>query len=134
MHGDYWFGNLLVDGDRVVGVVDWEAGALAGEPLRDVARFAVSYALYLDRHARPGRRVPGHPGLRADSWGVGIARAVAGEGWFGDLVREYVQAALGRLGRPESLWPDVLLAGVAEVAATADHDDFAASTWTCSSS
>ena len=23
VHGDYWLGNLLVDGDRVVGVVDW---------------------------------------------------------------------------------------------------------------
>jgi len=125
VHGDYWFGNLLVDGDRVVGVVDWEAGALAGEPLRDVARFALSYALYLDRHARPGHRVPGHPGLRAGSWGAGIAWAASGHGWFGDVVREYVQAALDRLGLPRSLWSDVLLAGIAEVAATADHGDFA---------
>jgi aminoglycoside/choline kinase family phosphotransferase len=24
VHGDYWLGNLLVEGDRVVGVIDWE--------------------------------------------------------------------------------------------------------------
>jgi aminoglycoside phosphotransferase (APT) family kinase protein len=130
VQGDYWFGNLLiagdrVAGDRVAGVVDWEAGALSGEPLRDVARLAVSYALYLDRHVRPGGRVPGHPGLRADSWGVGLLYAGRGQGWFGSLVREYASAALDRLGVPASLWPDVLLAGIAEVAADADHPDFA---------
>jgi hypothetical protein len=127
VHGDYWFGNLLVAGDRVVGVVDWEAGALAGEPLRDVARFAVSYALYLDRHVRPGQRVPGHRSLRADSWGAGLTFATRGRGWFGRLVREYLAEALGRLGLPGSLWTDVLLAGIADVAATADHPAFARS-------
>ena len=60
MHGDYWPGNLLLHRGRVSGVVDWEAGALAGEPLRDVVRFVLSYALYLDRHTRAGR-----PGRRA---------------------------------------------------------------------
>jgi aminoglycoside phosphotransferase (APT) family kinase protein len=127
VHGDYWFGNLLLGGDRVVGVVDWESGALVGEPLRDVARFAVSYALYLDRHVRPGHRVPGHRGLRADSWGAGLAWAAAGRGWFGALTREYVSAALERLGLPAALWSEVVVAGIAEVVATADHPDFAQS-------
>ncbi|UWP85495.1 phosphotransferase family protein [Dactylosporangium fulvum] len=125
VHGDYWFGNLLVDRGRVVGVVDWECGDLAGEPLRDVARFAVSYALYLDRHVRPGARVPGHRGLYADRWGAGIAHAVAGRGWFGALVREHVSGALERLGVSGERWRDLLIAGVAEIAATADHPDFA---------
>ena len=125
VHGDYWFGNLLVAGDQVAGVVDWEAGALSGEPLRDVARLAVSYALYLDRHVRPGGRVPGHPGLRADSWGAGLLHAGRGRGWFVALVREYASAALERLGLPGSMWRDVLLAGIADVAADADHPDFA---------
>ncbi|MER7005362.1 phosphotransferase [Dactylosporangium sp. NPDC000555] len=125
VHGDYWFGNLLVDRGRVVGVVDWECGRPAGEPLRDVARFAVSYALYLDRHVAPGARVPGHRGLRADRWGAGIAHAAAGRGWFGALVREHVSGALQRLGADGGRWRDVLLAGVADVAATADHPGFA---------
>ncbi len=125
VHGDYWFGNLLLGRDSVVGVVDWESGATAGEPLRDVARFAVSYALYLDRHTRPGCRVAGHRGLRADAWGAGLAYAAAGTGWFPTLVRTYLGAALDRLGLPGGLAPDVLLAGIADVAATADHPDFA---------
>ncbi|HEU4421110.1 MAG TPA: aminoglycoside phosphotransferase family protein [Pilimelia sp.] len=125
VHGDYWFGNLLLADGRVVGVVDWECGALTGEPLRDVARFPVSYALYLDRHTRPGRRVRGHRQLRADSWGAGIAYAVNGRGWFPEVVRRYLADALTRLGLPAELSRDVLIAGIAEVAATADHPDFA---------
>jgi hypothetical protein len=125
-HGDFWAGNLLLTADAVTGVVDWAAGELCDEPLRDVARFALSYSLYLDRHTRPGRRVPGHPGLRADGWGAGIRYAIAGQGWYGQLVRDFVTAALVRLGAPAGLWRDVLLAGLAEVAASADHPDFAA--------
>jgi hypothetical protein len=127
VHGDFWAGNVLVTGSAVTGVVDWPAGMLRGEPLTDVARFALSYALYLDRHTRPGRQVAGHPGLRADIWGAGIRYAIAGEQWFGRIVREFVTQALARLGAPADLWRDVLLAGLAEVAVTADHADFAAS-------
>lgn len=126
VHGDFWAGNLLVTGGRVTGVVDWAAGRLSGEPLADVARFALSYSLYLDRHTRPGRAVPGHPGLRAGGWGAGIRYALAGQHWYGEAVREFVSGALARLGAPAALWRDVLLAGIAEVAATADHPDFAA--------
>ncbi|HEU5421662.1 MAG TPA: phosphotransferase [Streptosporangiaceae bacterium] len=125
VHGDFWAGNLLVTGNTVTGVVDWAAGQVSGEPLRDVARFALSYALYLDRHTRPGRPVAGHPELRADRWGAGIEYAIAGRHWFGGLVRDFVAGALARLGAPPGLWRDVLLAGLGEVAATADHPDFA---------
>jgi Phosphotransferase enzyme family len=127
VHGDYWFGNLLVDGDRVVGVVDWESGAMSGEPLRDVARFAVSYALDLDKHVRPGRRVPGHRGLRAGPWGAGVVYLLQGRSWLSLLVQGYLTQELKRLGVPGELWPEVLLTGVAEIAATADHPDFARS-------
>ncbi len=126
VHGDFWAGNLLLTGGTVTGVVDWAAGELAAEPLRDVARFALSYALYLDRHTRPGHRVAGHPGLRASGWGAGIEYAIISRGWFGALVRGFVGSALARLGAGPELCRDVLLAGLAEVAATADHPDFAA--------
>ena len=107
-------------------MVDWEAGALAGEPLRDVVRFVLSYALYLDRHTRAGPAVPGHPGLRAGRFGAGVGAALSGRGWFAALAGEFVATALARLGGPAGAWRDALLAGVAEVAATADHPDFAA--------
>ena len=125
VHGDFWAGNLLVTEGRVTGVVDWAGGELSGEPLRDVARFALSYCLYLDRHTRPGRRVAGHPGLRAGRWGAGLSYGLAGTGWFGQLVRGFVEGALTRLYAPAALWRDVLLAGLGEVAVTADHPDFA---------
>jgi aminoglycoside phosphotransferase len=127
VHGDFWAGNLLMTSGNVTGVVDWATGELSGEPLRDVVRFALSYSLYLDRHTRPGHRVAGHPGLRADGWGAGIRYAMAGQHWYGGVVRDYVTDALVRLGAPAQLWRDVLLAGLAEVAVTADHPDFAAS-------
>lgn len=125
VHGDLWCGNLLVHDGALTGVVDWEHGALTGEPLRDVARFALSYSLYLDRHTVSGRRVAGHRRLVAGRWGAGIGYAIDGTGWYPTLVREFVGSALDRLGAPRRITRDVLLGGLAEVAATADHPDFA---------
>ena len=36
LHGDYWPGNILWQGDRLVGVIDWE-DARVGDPLFDLA-------------------------------------------------------------------------------------------------
>src|SRR4029079_12702792 len=98
VHGDYWCGNLLVHRGRVSGVVDWEAGEPAGEPLRDVVRSVLAYALYLDRHTRPGRPVAGHPGLRAGRFGAGVLAALAGRGWVARPARPFVEAAVARPG------------------------------------
>jgi aminoglycoside phosphotransferase (APT) family kinase protein len=125
VHGDFWLGNLLVADGRVLGVVDWEHARLTGSPVCDLARFATSYALYLDRHTRLGRRVAGHRGLRAGRWGAGVEYAIDGEGWFPDLVRSFVMSGLERLGASPSCWRDVLLADLATIAARADHDEFA---------
>jgi hypothetical protein len=125
VHGDFWAGNLLISRGTVTGVVDWAAAELSGEPLRDVVRFVLTYSLYLDRHTRPGRPVTGHPGLRADGWGAGIRYGMSGQGWYGQLVRDFVESALARLGAPAGLWRAALLAGLGEIAATADHADFA---------
>jgi aminoglycoside phosphotransferase (APT) family kinase protein len=125
VHGDLWMGNVLLTGDAVTGVVDWEAGALRGEPLRDLVRFALMYALYLDRRTRPGRRVPGHPSLRAGQFGSGVEYALNGVGWFPELFREFLGRGLERLGASPAAWRDALLAGVAEVAALTDDPAFA---------
>lgn len=125
VHGDYWCGNLLLERGNVAGVVDWEGGAVSGEPVRDLVRFALAYALYLDRHARRGRRVRGHPGLVAGSWGAGVVYATAGRGWFPNLFRTFLKVGLERLGASPDCWRHAALAGLAETAATADDDIFA---------
>jgi aminoglycoside phosphotransferase (APT) family kinase protein len=124
VHGDFWFGNLLTTGERVSGVVDWEAGAVAGEPVRDLVRFALMYALYLDRRTRPGRRVRGHRQLRAEGWGAGVEYALDREGWFPDLFRRFLCHGLSRLGAAPECWRDAALAGIAEVAALTDDPEF----------
>jgi len=124
VHGDYWFGNVLLSGSTVSGVVDWEAGTLLGSPLRDLARFPLSYALYLDRHAGPGAPVSGHPGLRRSGFGAGIRYALLGSGWLPDAARRFLGDGLERLGVPRRFWYDVALTGLGEIAATANDDSF----------
>ena len=129
VHGDFWFGNLLLVGDQISGVIDWEAATVCGEPVRDLVRFALTYSLYLDRHSRAGHGVAGHRGLRAGEWGSGVKWALDGTGWFPDLTREFVRSGLARLGADPDRWREAMLAGVAEVAATADHLEFARQHW-----
>lgn len=124
VHGDFWFGNVLVQDGQVSGVVDWEHGARTGCPLRDPARFALSYSLYLDRHVAPGRPVAGHPGLRRTGFGAGIGHGLLGAGWYPDTVRRFLGDSLGRLGLSRGLWYDVALLGLGEIAATANDDTF----------
>jgi hypothetical protein len=124
VHGDFWFGNVLVEGGAVSGVVDWEASEARGWPLRDAARFVLSYSLYLDRHTSRGRTVPGHPGLRRGDNGAAVTYGLLGDGWYSRLVRARLAHGLRRLGLPAHLWYDVALTGIAEVAAKANDDDF----------
>ena len=49
-HGDYWPGNVFIDGDRVR-VIDFE-GYREGLPLEDVAYFLIQLRLLLPRHPR----------------------------------------------------------------------------------
>lgn len=125
VHGDFWLGNILLTHGRVSGVVDWEAGAGSGEPVRDLVRFALMYALYLDRRTGRGRRVRGHAGLRAGTSGAGIEYALDGAGWFPDLFRTFLGGGLAALGAPPERWRDASLAGIAEIAALTDEPDFA---------
>lgn len=125
VHGDFWFGNVLLTDGRVSGVVDWEAGSTAGEPVRDLVRFALMYALYLDWRTGARGRVAGHPGLRAHGWGAGIEYALDGTGWFPDLFRRFLGDGLDRLGASREGWRDAALAGIAEIAALTDDPEFA---------
>jgi aminoglycoside phosphotransferase (APT) family kinase protein len=127
VHGDLWCGNVLTEDGAVSGVVDWEAGELSGDPVRDLVRFALMYALFLDRRTRPGRRVRGHPGLRRGLWGSAVDYAVDGAGWFPSLFSGFLRRGLVRLGVSPAHWRDVVLAGLAEVAAVTDDPDFASS-------
>ena len=125
VHGDFWMGNVLLSRGAASGVVDWEAGAMSGDPIRDLVRFALMYALYLDLWTRAGHRVGGHPGLRAGSWGAGVAYAIDGCGWFPHLFRRFLGDGLRRLGASAESWRDVALVGLAEVAASTDDPEFA---------
>lgn len=129
VHGDFWPGNLLVRQGRISGVVDWERAEPCGNPVRDLTRFAVAYAQYLDRHTRPGRQVRGHPGLMAGPPGAGVLHATDGSGWFPSLVRAYLQEGLARLDLPPSLGRDIVLADVAATAAEAPQPAFARDQW-----
>jgi aminoglycoside phosphotransferase len=125
VHGDFWLGNLLIDGTGISGVVDWELAHVADVAVHDLVRFALTYSLYLDRHTRPGRPVAGHRGLRADRWGAGVDHAVDGDGWYPDLVQGFLAEGLVRLGIAPSCRRDVILAELAVIAAEADHVGFA---------
>lgn len=125
VHGDFWCGNVLRAGGPVTGVVDWEHAEVGGDALRDVTRFVLAYLLYLDRHTSPGRRVSGHPGLVAGSWGEPVRFAASGAGWLSELVQAVVSGHLRRTGRDPGHWREALGLAAAEVAATADEPAFA---------
>jgi hypothetical protein len=126
VHGDYWPGNILVRGGTVTGVVDWEHAEPSGSPLRDPARFVLSYSQYLDRHTRPGHRIRGHPGLLAGNPAACVAYALDGSGWYPDLVRASLRRALLRSGIPAHCGRDAVLSEVAALAAEAGDPTYRA--------
>ena len=125
VHGDFWMGNLLTHEGKLTGVVDWERFEPAGSPGRDLARFALAHAQYLDRHTRAGHRVPGHPELLARVPGAAVTYLLTGTGWYPRLVRGYLAGGLRRLGLPLSCGRDLLLAELAALVAEATDAGFA---------
>jgi hypothetical protein len=125
VHGDFWPGNVLVRDGAVSGVVDWEWAETAGSPARDWARFVLGYSQYLDRHARPGHRVPAHPGLVAGRPGAAVAYALDGQGWYPRMAAGFLRTGLGRLGIAPACGRDAVLAELAAIAAEATDEDFA---------
>ncbi|NIH83917.1 phosphotransferase family protein [Amycolatopsis granulosa] len=124
VHGDFWPGNLLLDRGAVTGVVDWEWAEPAGSPVRDVARFVLTYSQYLAKHTPPGRQVRGHPGLLAGRPDAALGYALDGEGWYPRLVREFLHTGLRRVGMTPGCARDAVLAELAAVAAEATDRAF----------
>ncbi len=56
VHGDYWLGNMLVDDDRIVGIIDWET-AHRGSPVQDREFLGRSLTGYLDRDQAFANRI-----------------------------------------------------------------------------
>jgi hypothetical protein len=113
VHGDFWMGNLLMEGRGISGVLDWELGFTNRFPLDDIYKFPTSYGFYLDR-ARPGSAdLPGHPDrishltrwLPFGRWPnlVGFGYTYFGQGWFPDLARHFILSHLAALGVPPAL-------------------------------
>ncbi|MEO8556514.1 MAG: aminoglycoside phosphotransferase family protein [Actinomycetota bacterium] len=134
-HGDFWMGNLLVDGLRLSGVVDWEFGRTSGIPILDAFKFPTSYGFYLDR-SRPwgGGAVPGHPG-REDSAGrwrqygswpnlVGFGHVWFGNGHLPQLARTWLENAAARTRTPRALLPALFSGFLAEQALRANTPEF----------
>lgn len=83
VHGDFRMGNLLLDGDGLAGVLDWELAHL-GDPVEDLGWFCVR------------------------AWRFGSALPAGGMGTREELLEHY-SAAGGRVVDPEALrWWEVL--------------------------
>ena len=91
-HGCLCPDHLTAEEDVVVGVDDWGHASQAGDPLRDLGRFAVRLA---DRR---------------------LAEVVAGRTSYARTVRRLVAAGLERTGLPPQLWRDVLVLAQLELA------------------
>ena len=80
-HGDFFLGNLLVDGDRLTGVVDWDSGGPGRLPLLDLfhllhlAQYPLGdedWGQSLVRHLFPSARAGGGATVREYCTRVGV--------------------------------------------------------------
>jgi SAM-dependent methyltransferase len=109
-HGDFWAGNVLVDGGRVSGVVDWERSSADDLPIWDPVKAVLDAAYHLDRYRAVPRRGPsGLPrwgelgpwqGTADPRFGVGLRAALVDESWLADLARKVLTSAFTRAGIP----------------------------------
>lgn len=114
IHGDYWPGNVLLDDDEIVAVIDWEDARL-GDPLVDVACARVeltedSGMTAADRFTETYRRL--RPEVRFDDlaiWDVYVSTTALSSMHLWGLTEEeevrrrtaataFLSAALDRLG------------------------------------
>ena len=125
VHGDFWMGNLLLAGDQITGVCDWEHFRPAGPPTADLARLVLASVTYLDRHTRPGHRVRRLPGLRAHGLSENVRYVLTSSGWLPELMRGFLRDHLARLDLPDACVQDLLALEAARIAAEATDAGFA---------
>jgi SAM-dependent methyltransferase len=105
-HGDYWAGNLMVAGDRVRGVIDWERAAVDELPLWDLVKAVGSAAYHLDRYRSLPRHGPGAlpgwgdlgpwAGIADPAFATGFRAAFAQQGWLARVARDALTRAFRR--------------------------------------
>jgi aminoglycoside phosphotransferase (APT) family kinase protein len=83
VHGDYRLGNMIVRGDRIVAVLDWEMGTI-GDPRADVGYLVATYS---------------EPGGAANPLGTSPVTATAGFPSRAALVERYADQS-GRVVEP----------------------------------
>lgn len=92
-HGCLCRRHVILGSDGVPGVDDWGLGNLAGDPLRDLGRFALDLA------------------------GPQLAEVVEGRTSLAATIRDFMSEAMGRhLGVPAQLWREVLVLSQVELA------------------
>jgi phosphotransferase family enzyme len=118
VHGDYWAGNVLVDGARVTGVVDWERAEVAGLPVWDPFKAVMDAAYHLDRYRDVPRRGPAAmpgwgslgpwEGIADARCATGVRAVLDGAGWFSHLAREALVQAFADAEIPVGWLPVVV--------------------------
>jgi hypothetical protein len=97
-HGCLCERHVLLGSDGALGVDDWGLGRVAGDPLRDIGRFAVNLA---------DTRFP---------------EVIEGRSSFAATIRHVLSEAMGQqLGVPPRLWREVLVLSQVELAIEALH-------------
>lgn len=109
-HGDYWAGNVLVDRQRVRGVVDWERACVDDLPIWDLVKAVGSAAYHLDRYRSLPRRGAGAIpawgdlgpwcGVADQQFGAGFRAAFVEPGWLATTAREALTGAFHQGGIP----------------------------------
>jgi len=93
-HGDFWYENLLVEGGRLVGVIDW-GGAAYGDPAEDFdalrhvsdAFLEAVLAHYAADDPDLRHRIDRHWEVR-EFWGISLALELGDEAELQDAVRK----------------------------------------------
>ncbi len=118
VHGDYWAGNVLVDAERITGVVDWERATVGDLPIWDPVKAVMDAAYHLDRYRSvPRRGVDALPrwgelgawqGTADPHFAVGFRAAVAEPGWLSDLAKDALARTFVAAGIPLGWLPVAL--------------------------
>jgi hypothetical protein len=117
-HGDYWAGNIMVAGNRVRGVIDWERAALDDLPIWDMVKAVGSAAYHLDRYRSVPRRGPGAlpgwgdlgswAGIGDPAFASGFRAAFVQRGWLAGISRDALTRGFRRGGIPLAWLPVAL--------------------------